>query len=305
MGFLDNSGDILIDAVLTDAGRERLARGDGSFRIVKYALGDDEINYGLFNTNHPSGSAYQDLEILQTPVLEAPTDNGGALKHKLISIPRNDLLYLPVIKLNEENDANGRRTSGGSTGTFVVAVNQTTENSFQPRNGILYGENPDAGNVFIRLDQGLDTEEISSNRALDDNLVETRYIVEIDNRFGQVVSLDGTNLARPNYVDDDDIASYNFALGVDTDFVAENTVRGTDAGQVISGPRGTMLSFKLLSSLDLNSSNFYFNKLGSSVSMTDKDGASVTFNYIDTYVRIFGATTGRAVDIPVRYIRNQ
>ena len=38
MGFLDNSGDIILDAVLTDTGRFRLAKGDGSFRIVKFAL---------------------------------------------------------------------------------------------------------------------------------------------------------------------------------------------------------------------------------------------------------------------------
>ena len=45
MAFLDNSGDILLDAVLTDEGRRRLAMGDGSFRITKFALGDDEIDY--------------------------------------------------------------------------------------------------------------------------------------------------------------------------------------------------------------------------------------------------------------------
>ena len=45
MGFLDNSGDIILDAVLTDTGRFRLAKGDGSFRITKFALGDDEIDY--------------------------------------------------------------------------------------------------------------------------------------------------------------------------------------------------------------------------------------------------------------------
>ena len=33
MGFLDNSGDIILDAVLTDTGRKRLARGDGSFKV--------------------------------------------------------------------------------------------------------------------------------------------------------------------------------------------------------------------------------------------------------------------------------
>ena len=29
MAFLDNSGDIILDAVLTDEGRRRLAMGDG------------------------------------------------------------------------------------------------------------------------------------------------------------------------------------------------------------------------------------------------------------------------------------
>ena len=44
MAFLDNSGDIILDAVLTDTGRFRLAKGDGSFKIVKYAFADDEID---------------------------------------------------------------------------------------------------------------------------------------------------------------------------------------------------------------------------------------------------------------------
>ena len=53
MGFLDNSGDIILDAVLTDAGRKRLAEGNGSFRIAKYAFADDEINYGNYDAYKP------------------------------------------------------------------------------------------------------------------------------------------------------------------------------------------------------------------------------------------------------------
>ena len=79
MAFLDNSGDIILDAVLTDTGRKRLAAGDGSFRIVSYAFGDDEINYALYDINHVSGSAYYDLEILKTPVLEAFTNNMSSM----------------------------------------------------------------------------------------------------------------------------------------------------------------------------------------------------------------------------------
>ena len=92
MGFLDNSGDIILDAVLTDTGRFRIARG--GFKITKFALGDDEINYQLFrNSNHPdgahpSGSAYYDLQIMQTPVLESFTNNTSLM---------NCLLLLPLI----------------------------------------------------------------------------------------------------------------------------------------------------------------------------------------------------------------
>ena len=110
MGFLDNSGDIILDAVLTDTGRMRLAKADGSFKITKFALGDDEINYELYrNSNspkgaHPSGSAYYDLDIKQTPVLEAFTNNTSLLKSKLVTLANMNHTYLPVLKLNEVMD---------------------------------------------------------------------------------------------------------------------------------------------------------------------------------------------------------
>ena len=112
MAFLDNSGDIILDAVLTDTGRMRLAKGDGSFNISKFALGDDEINYALYrNANHtlgthPSGSAYFDLQILQTPILEAFTNNTSFLKSKLVTYTNNELLYLPVILNNDKPTSN-------------------------------------------------------------------------------------------------------------------------------------------------------------------------------------------------------
>ena len=68
MAFLDNSGDIILDAVLTDLGRRRMSRGN--FRIVKFALGDEEVNYELFDSatflihNGDSKSIYKFLEIV-------------------------------------------------------------------------------------------------------------------------------------------------------------------------------------------------------------------------------------------------
>ena len=151
MAFLDNSGDIILDAVLTDTGRMRLAKGDGSFRIVKFAFGDDEIDYSTYNKNHASGSAYYDIEILQTPVLEAFTNNTSLLKSRLLSIPRNNLLYLPVVKVNEAFDSATKMSSSATAAaTFAVAVDENTENdiyqvSGQSSDGIVKGELGQAG----------------------------------------------------------------------------------------------------------------------------------------------------------------
>ena len=127
MGFLDNSGDIILDVVLTDHGRMLLAKGDGSFQITKFALGDEEIDYSLYDKLHPSGSAYYDLEILQTPILEAFTNNASSMKTRLQTYTNLELLFLPVLKLNLNSPQNDWVDSGNSAGAFVVAVNSETE----------------------------------------------------------------------------------------------------------------------------------------------------------------------------------
>ena len=90
MAFLDNSGDIILDAVLTETGRRRMAQGN--FRIVKFGIGDDEIDYSLYDKNHASGSAYYDLEILQTPVFEAFTQVNAGINYGLLATTAVDLL---------------------------------------------------------------------------------------------------------------------------------------------------------------------------------------------------------------------
>ena len=57
MGFLDNTS-ITVDAILPKKGRELLARGQAEFRITKFALADDEIDYNLWTTAHPNDSNY-------------------------------------------------------------------------------------------------------------------------------------------------------------------------------------------------------------------------------------------------------
>ncbi len=74
--FLDNTGDIILDAVLTDYGRQLLAKGDGSFNIVKFALGDDEIDYSKWDST--AVTTLKDQKILLTPIMEAFTNNAAS-----------------------------------------------------------------------------------------------------------------------------------------------------------------------------------------------------------------------------------
>jgi len=296
MAFIDNSGSIILDAVLTDAGRELLAKGDGSFKIAKVAFFDNEVDYGLYDKDHASGSAYYDLDILQTPVLEAFTNNSSYGGSHLITYSRNNLLYLPVVALNTIQ-SNTAMTSS----LFVVGVDEDTESALADTGstGILYGYTPEASPSIIRVDQGLDTTEISPKYTLDPDLVETQYTIEMDNRLGSIVTPVGdAKGASVSYVDDDNMASYYFTMD-DVKYLVENEVT-TDAGQVIDGPRGTILSFRIKSSLELSTSEYLFDTIGTSgASGSDWEG----YKYIDSNVRVSGNTTGAVLNIPVRFVK--
>lgn len=310
MGFLDNSGDIILDVVLTDHGRMLLAKGDGSFQITKFALSDEEIDYSLYDKNHPSGSAYYDLEILQAPILEAFTNNGSTMKTRLQTYTNMELLFLPVLRLNERVSINKR----ASNGAYMIPVNAETEDNSGSstaltgigrnsdgsiREGFLFGES--LVGTIIKVDEGLDTTEISPKRRLDDELKETSYSVQMDNRLCKLVDSQGT-LAAFDYLDDDNIAYYTVDLG-DT-FITDITDDTVSASEVIQGPRGTRLEFRLQSSMDLNTSSYLFEQLGGEVSMpTQVPAASADTLFIDSNIRVVGVKTGVMMDIPVRFLR--
>jgi len=311
MAFLDNSGDIILDAVLTDHGRMVLAKGDGSFQITKFALGDEEIDYSLYNSSHASGSAYYDLEILQVPVLEAFTNNGSSMKSKLVTMSSNNLLYMPVLKLNT-NQSNIKQHSSGS---HMVAVDRETEGTDAAGNGaavgyigtdavqgIMFGQSLE-GNNFIRVDQGLDTTEVSpKQRSTIKEMIEFQYIMQIDNRLGRIVTPNGDRVSS-DYVDDDNIAYYT--VDASDGIVSDNSDDSNSTTQTISGPRGSILEFKIEASLQLQTSTYLFNQLGGTTTMVRKDGTGGTqsVRYIDTTVRVTGMQTGYSIDIPIRFIK--
>ena len=86
MAYLDNA-EITVDAILTRKGRELLANG-GGLNITKFALGDDEIDYSLYEPAHPKGSAFYDAAIKAIPITEASPDETQSLKYKLVTLPK-------------------------------------------------------------------------------------------------------------------------------------------------------------------------------------------------------------------------
>lgn len=97
MGYLNNSV-ITVDAILTTKGRQLLAQNDGSFRITQFALADDEVNYTLYNPDHPSGSAYYGEAIVNMPLLEAFPLETQIMKYKLTTLPRGTA-KMPILDL--------------------------------------------------------------------------------------------------------------------------------------------------------------------------------------------------------------
>lgn len=312
MAFIESSGDVILISTLTDLGRKRMA--EGNFKITKLAFGDDEINYGTYDYNNVSGSSYFDLQILQTPMLEPTTDNGVGLKSKLITITNNNLLYLPVLKLNVVDPTTKTTTNSEAfgSGSFVVIADQNTLNDSNidtTTQGYIDGFNGSFTNGRgIRVDQGLDTTELSGQYSIDPDLKETQYIIEMDNRLLSMydVVLGSKTPATPTTIDDDQIAAYyvsqnvggfvqNCSLGPLT---GSNSVGGSPNFETINGPRGTKVKFGLFSSITTRTSSYLFQVIGNPYTIN-----SVNFYYIDTMVRVTGVNTGYRLDIPVRLVR--
>lgn len=302
MAFLDNSGDIILDAVLTDAGRQRLAKGDGSFKIVKFALGDDEINYELYDKNDTRGSAFYDLEILQSPVFEAFTNNTATMKSKLVTIARNDILYLPVLLLNSISTvgALGISEVTGLAGTVPLSADDATTSALTSATSVgatnFYDASKAEGNAIV-VDQGLNTNAISPERTIAADLFEDSYSIQLDNRL--LTLTDGaSNNVDISFIDDDNIALYN--VSTPTNMIEDISDKISEGVSPIQGPRGTRLNMGFRSSTDVLTSTYLFTRLGSQVTID-----SVPYYYIDTNVRITGLTTGYRIDLPLRILRKQ
>jgi hypothetical protein len=151
MGFLDSTtSTIILDAVLTIKGRELIARGDGTFRISKFAIADDEVDY----TNIQKYGRTVGIEKIEknTPVFEALANGSYAQKYKCVSISNPNLIRLPTLSLTG---------TGLDSTTDVLSI----------------------GNVTTRTRTLSVEQTIREETSIDTQLRDLTFLVNLDSRF--------------------------------------------------------------------------------------------------------------------------
>ena len=164
MGYLNNSSRVL-DAILTKKGREILSSG-GDFTVTKFALGDDEVDYALWDTTHTRGTDYYGAVIDNLPALEPFNDPSEIMKYKLVTrqegtramvqltSPKPNMTGSDAIEWYADANSGANRVvvrpgslgiagelSGGSKGSTGFTINRTS--NFQQGNldfSLLAGE---------------------------------------------------------------------------------------------------------------------------------------------------------------------
>ena len=162
MGFLQgDTNNIILDAVLTDQGRQFLSRNDGSFSVVKFALGDDEVDYSIIQ-KYGRTVGKEKIE-KNTPIFEALTNGSLAQKYRCISISNPNLIRLPNITFTGE---------GVDLTNNILSIGNTT----QKRRTITVSQ------------------DILNETSIDVELRDQSFIVEMNNQFLQVIGTAPDNI---------------------------------------------------------------------------------------------------------------
>ena len=203
MAYLDNT-EITVDAILTKKGRQKLASGQ-SLNISKFALGDDEIDYTLYEPAHPKGSAYYDSAIRAIPVTEASPDETQILRYKLVTLPKKTA-RIPVISVSQTsatltspgqvfsivptttNFTSGNATLGYSailsdSSVCDIIVTKALQNNIMPTTARFIGDNEDAQSVAV---SGFEFKVTAKTQMVEDK---TATVTIIANETGGTVTM--------------------------------------------------------------------------------------------------------------------
>jgi hypothetical protein len=129
MGYLpSDANEVIIDAVLTKFGRQKLA-AQGTLGITRFALSDDEIDYSLYDVANPNGTDYYDTAIKMMPILEALPANADSLRYKLFTNDSTVTKYVASIIVGN-SDAT-IVTAPGLSGHTIVTLTPSLSSANQ------------------------------------------------------------------------------------------------------------------------------------------------------------------------------
>ncbi len=308
MGFLTNQTTV-VDAILTDEGRRRLA--EGTFEIAKFALSDDEIVYSKAQqTNYPS-------KFNETPIFEAISENTRAIKYKLLSMD-GSYTHLTSTKLvTEKGPQNGTpQATGNNAGYYVIIATEATyDDHYQSGavavpDGFLPGYSKKliskSENNYIKIDHGInddgqDNATYPYDQALPAELSETQFMVKLDYRLGRIITVDGLEV-RPNYVDDDFIATYIITNNSYPEFF--ETLIAEYSASPVKGSRGLRLKLPVAAATNINTaSTAIWTDLGRQITSFFSNGTT-TARVIDATLEVQGVTTSVNITVPLRFVKN-
>jgi hypothetical protein len=320
-------GDLIIDAVLTDMGRKKLIRGD--LEITAFALGDDEIDYSTYNRT----SCTDDFtNITDTPTLEAYGNGPVNIQYGLISLPRDDFLYIPKIHTNQLIASTVKKYNG----RYYLAINEETVYKIKSDIGVDYIlQNDKSIYKYVLLESGMDfpsTAVIPKNfRAkksyiLDYGLYDKYYYVHCDRRFIDDILISDPsgefkntksnkliNTIQPlvatkqvnlnSYVENYSVFR---APAVDNQIYRFHESMNELLYTSINGPRSSLLALnfscdqKLITDAS-SSPDSRFVRFGTT--NASPFPTNTKYDYIDTIVMVEGTVTKSEIKIPIRIIR--
>lgn len=177
MGYL-NKATITVDAILTNRGRELLAKGgtgEGGFQISQFAVADDEVDYSLYFSNHPLGDLYAGNVIENMPLMEATPDESQIMRYKLVTFTASDTQFLSadgafvlpqIANFGETSGTTSLQASPNSTNNSREYTPSTTGNvnttTFSEDYTLLVA-NARIMRIFVRLSTGTETETTARN----------------------------------------------------------------------------------------------------------------------------------------------
>jgi len=298
----------------------------GRFRVTKFALGDDEINYELYNLTHVSGSPYFDLEILQTPIKEA-SDLGIA--YGLSSYARTDLLYMPEVKVNPHLNESSLVTGS----VHYLAANQETadelKSTFGSDNYFLNAGSPTSTKVILEM--GIDSPDIaqtlenSRTYLANTNLLDKSMYVFTDHRFINTVMgppktaiFTNTNAGKVKVnfgsLMQSSTTSVSFAvknysahvINCVPNNITEHASVDVSSYTAIRGCKSSATALNLNIPQELTSTSTGVSDTKYALYGVQSEalfGGSKKYDYIDSTVYCEGTTTSARIQIPVRIIR--